>query len=280
MKRTAARITSALLTFIFGTTASSLWRSYIITESPPSPLAVAKSSLNQPSATLILPAPPVPAPEPELVFRGGLKLVSNEVQLKDEILRYKVNVIYPQIEGTTALPIRKLNKHIEQLVTRDYQWMLNPAPEDLRYYKEKWPEVFNRVSLDYEVVLATDSFLSIYFSGESYGISAAHAVQYSFVVNYDFASNRSLKLADIFRPGSKYLEFISEYCIVQLSQREYGQYLFKDRLEPVHRNFESWNMTREGLRFNFDDCAVFGCAAGEQTVEIPFAALREMMSIR
>lgn len=280
MKRTAARIASAFLTFILGTTASSLWHYYKTPQISPSQVRAIAPSINAPPPTPTVTAPPATAREPELVFRGGLKLVSNEVQLKHEILRYKVNLLYPQIAGTSALPIRKLNKRIEQLASREYPWMLEPTREDLRYYNEKWPEVFNSLYLDYEVVLATDSFLSIYFSGESYGIGAAHAVQYSFVVNYDFASNRLLKLSDVFKPGSKYLKFISEYCIDQLSRGEHGKYLSKDKLAPVASNFESWNMTKEGIRINFDECRLLSCADGEQTVEIPFTALREMMSIR
>ena len=279
MKRAAARIVSACLTFILGTTASSLWHYYKTPQSSPSQVLPGKPSINAPAATPIAAAPPAAAPD-EITFGGGLKLVSNELQLKDEITRYKVNLIYPQIVGTNALPIRKLNKHIKQLALQDSPWTLAPTREELRFYKEKWPEVFNSIYLDYEVVLATDSFLSIYFSGEGYGIGAAHAVQYSRVVNYDLSSHRLLKLSDVFKPGSKYLKFISQYCIDQLSRGEHGNYLSKDNLAPVASNFESWNLTKDGIRFNFDECRLLSCADGEQTVEIPFTALREMMSIR
>jgi len=272
MKQLATRFASALLMFILGMNASSLWRHARTVQSSPAPVTVAAPAMTQPNTTPIDTAQPEPTPQP--VF-GGLKLVANQVQLKNEFLRYEVNVIYPQIDGTDALPIRKLNKHIERLVTQDYQWILNPTKEDLHYYKKGLhPEAFNSVYLDYEVVTATDSFLSIYFEGYGYGIGAAHSVQYSFVINYDLASKRLVKLADLFNPGSKYLELISEYCIEQLSRGEYGEHLWKKELAPVARNFESWNLTREGLRFNFDACKLFGCASGKQSVEIPFSALK------
>ena len=275
MKRTVARIATALLAFIFGLVASTLWHHYSIPQSSPPQVNPAQPSVNEPATT-----PITPTPDRNVTFGGGLKLVTNQVQLENELLRYKVNSIYPQIEGTYALPIRKLNSRIERLVTKEYQWLLNPSREDLRYYKNgPHPEVFNSVSVDYEVVLATDSFLSIYFETFSYGIGAAHAVQSSFVVNYDLAARRQLELSDIFKPGSKYLEFISAYCTKQLSQTE-GQLLFQDELAPVARNFASWNMTDEGVKFHFDACKLSGCANGKQTVLIPFTALRPMMSIR
>jgi hypothetical protein len=99
-------------------------------------------------------------------------------------------------------------------------------------------------------------------------------VQYSFVVNYDFRSHREVKLSDIFKPGSKYLEVISRFCIERLSQT--SDSLWTKELAPVTRNFESWNLSRDGIRFNFDACKVFGCAAGKQTVEIPFTALTHL----
>jgi hypothetical protein len=272
MKRIALRVATALLTFILGTTISTFWQPYRILQSPP-PITTSKPSVTESVATPPAPEPPVPAHDTEIKFRNGMKLVSNEVQLKNEILRYKVDLIYPQIEGWDTPTIRNLNKHIERLTEKDYQWMLEPSKQDLRYYKINHPEAFNTLYLDYEVILATETFLSIYFEGYCYGIGAAHSVQYSFVVNYDLVSFRILKLSDVFKPGSKYLEFISEYCIEQLSPGKEG-YFDKEELGPVAQNFESWNMTKNGIRFNFDACKVFGCADGEQTVEIPFTALK------
>lgn len=268
---TGARIATALLAFVMGTIASSLWHHDSSPQSSPLQVNTAPVPVNEPFAT-----PLDPTIEPEITFRGGLELVSNEVQLKNETLRYKVFLTYPQIEGSNALPIRKLNQHIERLATSQYHWLLNPTAEDLHYDKRLHPEAFNSVDLDYKVVLATDSFLSIYFEVFSYGIGAAHSVQYSFVVNYDFKSNRLVKLSDIFKPGSKYLDHISKFCTEQLSKTYDAGSLWTKELAPVARNFESWNLTPNGIRFNFDACKVFGCSAGAQNVEIPFTALKNI----
>ena len=272
---TGARTASALLAFTLGATTHSLLSQYRTPPSSPPPVNVVQSTINEPAAVPLDTAAPVPTPE--IVFGGGLKLVSNQVQLTNEFLRYEVNLTYPQIEGSDALRIRNLNQHIETLATTQSQWLLNPSKENLRYYKKGLhPEAFNSVSLDYKVVLATDSFLSIYFEAFSYGIGAAHSVQYSFVVNYDFKSNRLVRLSDIFKPGSKYLEVISKFCIEELSRTEDGGSLWTKELAPVARNFESWNLTHDGIRFNFDACKLFGCASGKQSVEIPFTDLKNI----
>jgi hypothetical protein len=125
---------------------------------------------------------------------------------------------------------------------------------------------FHLVDLDYEIRLATNSLLSIYFVGYSYGIGAAHSVQYSFIVNYDHVLRKQLKLSDLFKPHSKYLSFISNYCIDELSKR--SEFMFKEALAPVAENFERWNITRDGIRFNFEACKVFSCAGGEPNVRL------------
>ena len=273
MKRTAARIAIALLAFVLGIAISSLWHLYRTPQRTPPPVSPAPAAINEPVTTPIIPDPDYH----DLVFHGNLKLVSNEVQITNEFLRYKIKAKYPQIDGWDGLPIQKLNKHIERLVTNDYQWLLYPTREDLHEYKTgHWPDVFNSVYLDYEVVLANDSYLSIYFEGESYGIGAAHPVQYSFVVNYNLAANRQLKLSDLFKPRSKYLKFISEFCLTELSRGKNGESLWKDKLAPVAANFESWNMTREGIRFNFDECTVLSSSDGKQTVLIPYTAFNQL----
>jgi hypothetical protein len=53
---------------------------------------------------------------------------------------------------------------------------------------------------------------------------------------------------------------------------------FKDELAPKRKNYESWNITKEGLRFNFDACKIDGCAAGKEEVLIGFGALKEMLN--
>jgi hypothetical protein len=240
------------------------------------PVSNKQLPVNLPSVSV---PPPVAPPDREVVFgEGRLRTVIHEVQLKNQRLQYSIDVSYPQILGSEDLHIRKLNQRIKELATEQYQWPLSPSRTDLRYYREKWPDAFNTVDVDYEVRSATDSFLSIYFVGYSYGIGAAHSVQSSFVMNYDLTLRKELKLSDIFHGRSNYLEYISRYCLNELSRK--SEFLFMEALVPRARNFQSWNIEREGIRFNFDACTVFGCADGEQTVVIPFVDLKPLLKPR
>ncbi len=224
----------------------------------------------QPAEAVISPSPPPKAPASQSVFEvGRLKIVAGEVRLRSDRLRYEIDARYPQITSSKEPYIKKLNQRIKQLAVDHYQWMLKPSKEDLRQYKTTFPDVFNSAQVDYEIVLVNDSFLSIYLNSFDYGIGAAHSVQMSYVINYDLQSHRELKLADIFNPHTKYLEFIAGYCSREMKLIE--------PLEPNGTAFPSWNLTRDGIRFNFDACTVTGCADGARQVTIPSSVLRPFL---
>lgn len=268
MKYFVIKLTLSVLAFACGLSVALIWQRKTTVE-------IEQRNVCKPSTTP--PAPTdIPAPEPtpdrEIVFgRGRLRIVTEEVKLKSERRRYEIDVSYPQIVGSEARHIRKLNQRIKQLATKQYEGLLTPSKEDLRYYREFHPEVFNSLDFDYQVVLATDSLLSIYLNGYSYGIGAAHSVQYSFVVNYDLTARKEWRLARLFKPESKYLEFISRYCRNRLPIAANSGLEF--RKDP-----ENWNITRDGIRFNFDACELSGCADGQQEVEIPFTDLKEILN--
>jgi len=242
--------------------------------------AVPTSINTHPNETAATPSPsPSPTLREELALNNGLRITRQNVEMENRDWRYKIDVDYPEIEGSNDPAIRSLNLEIKRLVRKTYSWPLNrPTKKDLTYYA-KWTDVYNSVDMEYDVVLANDELLSIYFVGYHYGIGAAHSVHKSFTINYDLKSHRTLTLGDLFQPGAKYLEVISRRCIDTLSKddRYVKEQPQVDYLLPKFKNFGSWNVTGRGLRFNFDSCTVKSCAAGDLTVEIPFNELRGLL---
>ncbi len=242
------------------------------------------SNMPRASQSSAIPTPsPLPAPtlRQEITLENGLRISPKNVKLENERWRYKIDVDYPQIKGTKNLAILNLNRQIRDLVSKKYRWPLGqPTKKDLHNYA-KWPGVFNSVDMDYDVVLARDEVLSVYLIAYHYGIGAAHSVHESFTVNYDFKSQRLLTLAALFKTRAKYLQFISQRCIDELSKNNPGVKAYSgDVLAAKPKNFESWNITKQGLRFNFDACQVNGCAAGDLSVEIPFDELKPLLNSR
>lgn len=234
------------------------------------PTIVVAAVAQQPS-----PGPsPTPAvtPEPEVVFgHGRLRIVSEEINLKSEQLHYEINVRYPQIVGSDAAHINNLNQRIRRLVVNHYQWALNPSKAELRRYKTA-PEQTNLVDINYQIELATDSNLSIFFFTQDYLIGAAHATIRSHVINYDLKAHRELKLADLFNTNPYYLDFIAHYCTVDLGLSE--------EITPKAETFANWNLTADGIKFVFDPCYITGCSEGAHEVIMPFTALRDFLKRR
>ena len=246
-----------------------------------SPSAAATAQPTSAVSPTVLPTPePSPTPNPRMSLANGLHLVPKTITLENERRRYQINVTFPQIEGSNRPEFTNLNRHIRNLVAKQYAWpLIPPTKEDLRHY-EKWPGVYNSVDLDYYVVQATDKFLSIYLEFYSYGIGAAHSVQESFTINFDMETKRLISLESLFKPGTRPLRFISNYCIDKLSKDHswsMNDRWFRGEVAPVRKNFASWNMVSDGIRFNFDACKIDGCAVGKVEVVIPFAELQPLM---
>lgn len=279
MKRIAVYLTISHIAFSCGLAASSFWNG---TKVKPKTERIHSNIFKQVPAQIPLSPPfvvdstwPVEAHR-EVVFGDhGLRIVPHQVRLKSARLRYEIDVSYPEIVGAKDPQIEKLNRHLRKLATEQYQWPMNPSEADLQYYKDKHPEAFNTIDLDYEIRLAMDPLVSIYFIGYSYGIGAAHSLPNSFTVNYDLSLHKELKLSDVFKPNSRYLEFIARHCREELSRQVF---MFSDALASGAENFESWNITPFGIAFNFDACKLTGCAGGKLAVEIPFPTLKPWLN--
>jgi hypothetical protein len=91
-------------------------------------------------------------------------------------------------------------------------------------------------------------------------------------------------LADLFNPGAKYLQAISNYCIEDLKKQSKGaegmldESSIKSGAAPSAKNYQSWTITKKGLGINFDAYQVGPYAAGPQFVTVPYSALKELIN--
>lgn len=279
MKRFTVSLISSILAFTAGLVTASSWTS----DSDKGKVELVSAKVMEPC----VPAPPQPAapvksytvtPPQGIDFgQNGLRLVPERVQMKSESLGYDIDVSYPQILGTPATHptnVRKVNQHLKASVTKLYQWPLNPAEAQETF--EARSGIRDTVNFTYQVSLATDSLLSVDFIGYSYDGRKRGHLQQSFSTNYDLTSGKHLNLSDLFKPGSKYLEFISRYCIDALSTRT-RERLNSEGLAPAAENFKRWQITPYGITFNFEACKVVECSAGEQTLTVSFSELKPLL---
>ena len=220
--------------------------------------------------------------EEPITFTGDVDLVSKQIKESNKKLMYEIDARYPQLTGGSNPNFEKFNQVARGFVTKEVaDFRKEMAPEE---GGEPRPEgsMGSDLNVSYEVALAQDDLISIEYSVGSYYQGAAHPNTYTAVVNYDLKNGKQLKLADLFKPGAKYLQAIASYCIADLKKQANEKGLEAAEIEngaaANAKNYQSWTMTRKGLGINFDAYQVGPYAAGPQFVLVPYSALKDVIN--
>lgn len=76
--------------------------------------ASANTSVAQPTQNVAT-AAPSPSPRKELTLKNGLRIITKNVKMENKDWRYRIDVEYPQLEGTNDRAIVALNRQIKTL---------------------------------------------------------------------------------------------------------------------------------------------------------------------
>lgn len=221
--------------------------------------------------------------EEPIFFTGDVDIVNKQIKESNKTLMYEIDANYPQITGGSNPNFEKLNQLVRGLVTKkvaSFKKEMAPEPSE-----EPRPEgsMGSDMNVAYTIALAQDDLASIQFDIGSYYQGAAHPNSFTEVVNYDLKNGKQLKLSDLFKPGAKYLQTISAFCINDLKKQgkqKGADSMLEDRsiqegAGPTSKNYESWTITKKGLGINFDSYQVAPYAAGPQFVMVPYSAIKE-----
>ncbi|HET9527953.1 MAG TPA: RsiV family protein [Pyrinomonadaceae bacterium] len=221
--------------------------------------------------------------EEPINFTGDVDVVAKSIKENNKKLMYEVDAQYPQLTGGNNPNFEKFNQLARMLVVKSVAgFKKDMAPEE---GEEPPPEgsMGSDLGIGYTILLAQDDLVSVQFDIGSYYQGAAHPNSHTETLNYDLKNGKQLRLADLFRPGTKYLQTLSTYCIADLKKqsKEKGTELVEDMLKdgaaPTAKNYESWTITKQGLGINFDAYQVGPYAAGPQFVMVPYSALKDLI---
>jgi hypothetical protein len=220
--------------------------------------------------------------EEPIVFTGDVDLVAKQIKESNKKLMYEIDARYPQLTGGSNPNFEKFNQVVRASVTKRVAgFKKDMAPEE---GEEPPPEgsMGSDLNVSYDVGLAQDDLISVQFSVGSYYQGAAHPNTFTEVVNYDLKNGKLLKLADLFKPGAKYLQAIANYCIADLKKQAKDKGLedegIQDGAAANAKNYQSWTITRKGLGINFDAYQVGPYAAGPQYVLVPYSNLKDLIN--
>ncbi len=224
-------------------------------------------------------------------FSNGAEIVAKQIREKNKKLKYEVSAAYPQLIGVTDPNYDKFNQTVRNLISRkvsDFKKEMTPSAED-ELAPDENPVIDDSlgsdITVNYELALAKDDLIAIQFTVSSYSAGAAHPNSYTEVVNFDLKNGKLLKLADLFLPGSKYLETLSNFCVQELKKeaKAQGDYAAMDD-DWIKRgagaeltNYDNWTITKKGLGITFDPYQVAAYAAGPQNVLVPYSAVKEII---
>ena len=220
--------------------------------------------------------------EEPIYFSGGGDIVSKSIKETNKKLKYEINAEFPQLSGILSSGIEKFNEEASRIANRQVSEFKKDMaePSDVEV-DSSLPD--STLDVAYTVMLATDELISVQFDVGSYYRGAAHPNSHSIALNFDVKNGRALKLADLFKPGSKYLQALSAYSIKDLQKQSKAK---EDALDdesiqtgagPTEKNYDSWTITKKGLGITFDAYQVGPYVAGPQYVLVPYSALKDLV---
>jgi len=221
--------------------------------------------------------------EEPINLSGGVELIAKQIKDSNKKLNYQIDAQYPQFTGgTPANPnFEKFNQTVRAAVTKEVsEFKKAMAPEE---GEEPPPadSMGSDLGIGYEITLAQDDLISVKFDVGSYYQGAAHPNSYTQVVNFDLRNGKPIKLADLFKPGAKYLQTISAFCIAELKKQSGEKGLLEDQIQegagPNHKNYQNWTISKQGLGITFDSYQVGPYAAGPQFVLVPYSSLKDLI---
>jgi len=222
--------------------------------------------------------------EEPISFTGEVDIVAKSVKENNKKLMYEIDAQYPQLTGGTNPNFEKFNALARIFVMKTVaQFKKDMAPEEGEEEPRPEGSMGSDIGIGYTINLAQDDLISVQFDVGSYYQGAAHPNSHTETLNYDLKNGKQLKLADLFKPGAKYLQTLSTYCIADLKKqsKEKGTELLDDMLNegaaPTAKNYESWTIMKRGIGINFDSYQVGPYAAGPQFVTVPYSTLKDLI---
>ena len=222
------------------------------------------------------------ASEQMVSFTNSTQITDRRINESIKAKRLDVTAEYPELTG--GANITGFNQTVKTRGTKEIadfkKQMLALTAADLKMLP---PGMSNYLDIGYDIEYADNELVSVNFL-ESNFTGGAHPNYNYFTITYDLKNGRELKLAELFKPGAKYLETVSAYAIKDLQSRKMpdsgeNMGLAQDGFDGATakaENYQHWNITKKGLMFTFDPYQVGPYAAGSQFVIVPYAKLKDI----
>lgn len=200
-----------------------------------------------------------------------------EVQIKEEIDNYSIDVKYPEFSNISNIKAitdanSALKNKIEDSIASFKENIVQDAKKEL--------STKNILDNDYKISLLTNNVVSIQFSNYYYIVGMTHPGSYNEGFNYDFKNNKEIKLIDLFNLDVDYLSVLSTACRENLKKQisssdYYSEDMTDSGTEPKDYNFSNFVFTKDALTITFFPSQVAPYVAGIQEISIPLVEMAD-----
>ncbi len=243
------------------------------TQAPTFPAVVLPSATLPPAPTAApLPSSTAQPPTPKPTDLPALVLSSKTITETSAKPAYTLKLNYPVIAGLIDARFTAFNQEAEKLAhdtAASFRKDFSGIPADPNFGP-------SFAEMTYTVTNGTHGLLSILFTVSFYASGAAHPNMYYQSLTYDLIHSKKLALGDLFKVNTPYLQTIADYCAADLKTR--GRLESPEGAKATPENYQSWNVTPQGLVISFDPYQVGPYAMGPSTVAVPFSALKSLVN--
>lgn len=138
------------------------------------------------------------------------------------------------------------------------------------------------LNIDYDIHRFSSEIFSFKFDVYMY-TGGAHSIHEIITKSFNLESGEKLKLRDLFKEGSEYLNVISNLSYTQLIESGrlgdlFSENWVKKGTSPNEENFKNFTLTDNSMFFFFPAYQVGPWAAGDQYVEIEYITINSLLN--
>lgn len=221
---------------------------------------------------------------PKPINPANLEVKIDETRLireDDKEKRLSIKFEYPEFKDIKNADV--INKNIRTTVDNSITEFKKQTEET--DFSNLPKEFINAKIAEYEISLQTDKVLSILIINSDMYAGAAHPNNYNTTLNYNLDSGLELKITDLFKSGSSFLEDLSKLAKVDL-QNQYKKVglentgeMIAEGASPKLENFSKFTLAKDFLNIIFDPYQVGPYAAGTRVVRIPYSEIRDKLDL-
>lgn len=215
---------------------------------------------------------------------GAITITGKSVYENIPERKTEISASYPFFKDSKSPELfNDTNNHIKDVLDPWIAEFMSSTSDVLKDMPADAPWNF-ALQADYAVEYYNGNILSLLFTNYTF-TGGAHGSTVSSTYNYDLANNKEIKLSDIFKPGSDYLKFLSEYCFEDIKRQNtlMGMDSLEDMIKPgvdpsMPENFARFVLSADSLIIIFDQYQVGPGAAGSYDVRIGYDKFKEMIN--